>query len=81
MTKTLQRMERDRLIERRPDPTDGRRVRIHLTDRARRLQPTLQAIVVDLHERVLGGLSPRQRASFMRSLRHVIESTEAQLRD
>ena len=81
MTKTLQRMERDRLIERRPDPTDGRRVRIHLTDRARQLEPTLKAIVADLNDRVLGGLSPRQRAGFMRALRQVIDSTEAELRE
>jgi DNA-binding MarR family transcriptional regulator len=81
MTKTLQRMERDRLIERRPDSTDGRRVRIHLTDRARQLELTLKAIVVDLNERVLGELSPRQQASFMRALRRLIESTEAQLRE
>jgi DNA-binding MarR family transcriptional regulator len=79
MTKTLQRMERDALIERRPDPTDGRRVRIHLTDRARRLEAELKATVVDLNAAVLEGLSSRQRSCFMGALRRVIQNTEAQL--
>jgi DNA-binding MarR family transcriptional regulator len=65
MTKTLQRMERDALIERRPDPSDGRRTRIHLTAQARRLEPTLKAVVVDLNATVLEGLSPHQRGCFM----------------
>jgi DNA-binding MarR family transcriptional regulator len=81
MTKTLQRMERDGLIERRSDPTDGRRVRIHLSDRARQLEPALKATVVDLNATVLEGLSPHQRGCFMGGLRRVIENTEAQLHE
>ena len=80
MTKTLQRMERDALVERRPDPADGRRVRIHLTDEARRLEPTLKAIVVDLNAAVLEGLTPRQQSCFMGALRRIIDNTEVQLR-
>jgi DNA-binding MarR family transcriptional regulator len=80
MTKTLQRMERDALVERRPDPTDGRRVRIHLTDGARRLEPELKAIVVDLNATVLEGLSPHQRGCFIGALRRIIQNSEAQLR-
>ena len=81
MTKTLQRMERDALIERRPDPGDGRRTRIHLTARARRLEPTLKAVVVDLNATVLEGLSPHQRGCFMAALGRVVDNTEAQLHD
>ena len=80
MTKTLHRMERDGLIERRPDPADGRRVRIHLTDRARQLEPELKAIVIDLNATVLDGLSAHQRGCFMAALGRVIENTESQLR-
>lgn len=81
MTKTLQRMERDALIERRPDPLDGRRTRIHLTGRARQLEPALKTIVVDLNASLLDGLSPRQRRSFMTALGRLIETTEAHLHD
>src|SRR5438067_705644 len=81
MTKTLQRMERDALIERRPDPGDGRRTRIHLTARARRLEPTLKAVVVDLNATVLEGLSPHQRGCFMGALGRVIANTDAQPHD
>jgi len=81
MTKTLQRMERDALIERRADPGDGRRIRIHLTERARQLEPMLKTIVVELNTSVLEGLSPRQRGCFMAGLRRVIQNTEAHLHD
>jgi hypothetical protein len=64
----------------RPQPADGRRVRIHLTDEARRLEPTLKAIVVDLNAAVLEGLTPRQQSCFMGALRRVIDNTEVQLR-
>lgn len=43
MARTLARMERDGLIERRPDPDDGRRSLVFLTPRGRRLVPMLQA--------------------------------------
>jgi DNA-binding MarR family transcriptional regulator len=79
MTKTLQRMERDGLVERRPDPGDGRRVRIHLSTRAKALEPTLKAIVADLNAGALDGLSPRQVAAFMNTLGRVIGNTEARL--
>jgi DNA-binding MarR family transcriptional regulator len=79
MTKTLQRMERDALVERRPDPHDGRRVRINLTGRARQLEPKLKAIAVDLNATVLEGVSLHQRGCFMGALRRVIRNTEAQL--
>src|SRR4051812_33468072 len=38
MAATLGRMERDGLIERRADEDDGRRARVHLTERSRRLR-------------------------------------------
>lgn len=81
MTKTLQRMERDALVERRPDPVDGRRIRIHLTERARQLEPKLKAVVLDLNASVLEGLSPHQRGCFMGTLGRVIQNTEARLRN
>lgn len=41
MANTLNRMERDGLIQRVPDPDDKRRTRIHLTDRAKEFKNEL----------------------------------------
>ena len=41
MANTLNRMERDDLIRRVPDPDDKRRTRIHLTDRAKAFKTDL----------------------------------------
>lgn len=79
MTKTLQRMDRDALIERRDDPRDGRSVRIHLTQRALKLEPTLKSIVADLNAQALEGLSAHQRGCLMTALRRVIENTQSLL--
>ena len=75
MTKTLQRMERDGLVERRADPVDRRSARIHLTERSRRMEPTLKAAATRINERVTRELSARQLSSFMVTLQELI--TEA----
>jgi DNA-binding MarR family transcriptional regulator len=43
MANTLQRMQRDGLVRCLPDPNDKRRVRVHLTERAREIEPDLTA--------------------------------------
>ncbi|MGW1911681.1 MarR family winged helix-turn-helix transcriptional regulator [Streptomyces sp. NPDC002076] len=37
LTQLVTRLERDGLVERRPDPTDGRAVLVHITDRGRKI--------------------------------------------
>ncbi|MEV0253974.1 MarR family transcriptional regulator [Streptomyces sp. NPDC050732] len=37
ITQLVTRLERDGLVERRPDPTDGRAVLVHLTEKGRRI--------------------------------------------
>ena len=61
MTKTLRRMERDGLVERRPDADDGRAVRIYLTPRARALEPELMATARSINEAVTDALSATRR--------------------
>lgn len=46
---TLQRMERDALIRREPDPADGRRTRVVLTAQARDLEDHLVAAARDVN--------------------------------
>jgi DNA-binding MarR family transcriptional regulator len=76
MTKTLQRMERDGLVERRPDPRDGRAIRIHLTDRARELEPLLKATAARVNAAVIGELSDRRAAEFMHTVVHLVANAE-----
>jgi DNA-binding MarR family transcriptional regulator len=76
MTKTLRRMERDGLVERRPDADDGRAVRIYLTPRARDLEPELMATASSINEAVTDVLSATRRREFLRDLRTVIQRSE-----
>jgi len=76
MTKTLQRMERDGLVERRPDPHDGRAARIHLTAHARSLEPLLKATASEINAAVIGELPDRRAGDFMRSLAQLVANAE-----
>jgi DNA-binding MarR family transcriptional regulator len=77
MAKTLQRMERDRLIQREPDPADGRRTRITLTEHARDLEAGLTAAALSVNATATEGLSEREVAAFMRTASKIIDNLEA----
>jgi DNA-binding MarR family transcriptional regulator len=72
MTKTLQRMERDGLVERRRAAHDGRSVTIHLTDRARKLERSLKAAAARTNARVTEAMSQREVQGFMRAMNQLI---------
>jgi DNA-binding MarR family transcriptional regulator len=76
MTKTLQRMERDGLIERRRSPSDGRSVTVHLTERARQLEPVLKEAAARVNAQVTRSLSDRQVLTFMRTLTEIVGEAE-----
>jgi DNA-binding MarR family transcriptional regulator len=72
MANTLARMERDGLITRKKDVSDGRMQRVWLTDRARRLrQPALKAAMAENAEAV-AGLSEDERHQFITLMQKVI---------
>lgn len=48
MTTMVRLLERDGLVERRPDPADGRAALVSLTRRARELEPVVADVVADL---------------------------------
>jgi DNA-binding MarR family transcriptional regulator len=52
MTALVRRLERDGLVQRRPDPDDARASRIYLTARSRRFEPVAAATLADLRRRV-----------------------------
>ncbi|MFD0360493.1 MarR family winged helix-turn-helix transcriptional regulator [Nocardia sp. GCM10030253] len=77
MAHTLKRMERDGLIHRTPDPADGRRARIRLTERARDLQPVLVQAAAEVNEAATRCLSDAQIAALMRTLSQVVDNFDS----
>ena len=56
MALTLRRMERDGIIYRVPDETDGRRAIVHLTSRAKELIPHIESIAENINSRAFDGM-------------------------
>ena len=48
VTELVRRLERDGLVERRPDPTDGRASVVFLTERSRAFEPVAARTLADL---------------------------------
>jgi MarR family transcriptional regulator for hemolysin len=81
MTATLNRMERDGLVERVTDPDDRRSALVSLTAKARgKLRGVLKA-VDDTNAEGLANLSPAEREQFMGLARKIIATLEASLRN
>jgi DNA-binding MarR family transcriptional regulator len=74
MANTLKRMERDGLIRREPDPLDGRRTRISLTARARRLEGRLSTRANEVNAIALSGLQPAEARSVLPILNKIAEN-------
>lgn len=77
MANTLQRMERDALIRREPDPADGRRARVVLTPRARDMEERLVAAARDVNAVATRGLSDHDVSAFMHTMARIIDNLEA----
>jgi DNA-binding MarR family transcriptional regulator len=80
MASTLDRMQRDGLIQRRPHPRDGRVQSIHVTPRARTLQAPAIEIARQLNADALSQLSPAQQDQVLGLLPMVIRSLRARRR-
>lgn len=76
MANTLNRMERDDLIRREPDPEDRRRVLIYLTDRARALEEPVTALARDANDAAAEGMSAEESRESMRLLARLIINLE-----
>ena len=72
MANTLRRMERDDLVERTPDPADGRRSLVMLTDRARELEDDLVSAARTVNVTATDGLDERSVTALMTTLAAVI---------
>lgn len=74
MANTLARMERDGLILRKKDVSDGRVQRVWLTERARGLRdPAITAAIAE-NAFELAGLSADERAKFIALMQKIIET-------
>ena len=72
MVRTIDRMVRDGLVERRPDERDARISRIHLTDRGRSIRDELIAKAVGVNERTLSRFTASERQTLIRLLQKLI---------
>jgi len=77
MARTLQRMERDGLIIRDPDPADGRRVRIRLTPLALKHQSPLAQAGHAVNARATAGLEPAELSAFLTTLARLVANLQA----
>lgn len=76
VTKMLQRMESSELVDRRPDATDRRAIRVYLTPKGRRLKGRVDKLWAELGSRTFDGLSDRQQSN-LRSLLNAVEGNLA----
>lgn len=72
LANTLNRMERDSLIERHPDPVDKRQSFIFLTDKARNVARTVITNAMAVNDTATTGLSPDQKALALSLIDHMI---------
>lgn len=81
MAATLGRMERDGLIERRPDPDDKRSARFRLTPHVIAQVAAITSAIDGMSEEALARINDVDRARLRRILDEVIVSVESALGD
>ena len=68
MTTMVRLAERDGLVERRPDQSDGRATRVHLTTKGQRFKPVAQRVLGELDAMARETLGERGVSSTARAL-------------
>jgi DNA-binding MarR family transcriptional regulator len=81
MTNRLDRLSARGLIERRPDPEDGRGRRVRLTKQGRDRADAAVADLLQRERRLLAGLSEQEQARLARLLRTVLVNFESRPTD
>jgi DNA-binding MarR family transcriptional regulator len=72
MTQLIRRLERDGLVERRPDPNDARASLIFLTARSREFEPVVAATLRELDASVRSRLGAKRAAEVKEALRELM---------
>lgn len=76
MAATLSRMERDGIITRRPDPSDGRSTLFSLTSATREKVGEIETVIAGISEDALSGLNEDERQLARRVLEGLIAALE-----
>ena len=71
LTTMARALERDGLVERRVDQSDGRATQIFLTERARELRPVAEQVLNEVETLVAAALSVHARETLKTSLRQI----------
>jgi DNA-binding MarR family transcriptional regulator len=73
MTTMVRLAERDGLVERRPDPSDRRATRVHLTAKGKRFKPVAEGVLAELDELAREALGDRKLSDSARALATLAE--------
>ncbi|WP_185702994.1 MarR family winged helix-turn-helix transcriptional regulator [Paenibacillus rhizophilus] len=76
ITQLVTRLERDGLVERRPDPNDGRVVQVHITERGANVIDSRRSERIEQLSKFIEGLTPEDKlaiASAIPALRRLAE--------
>jgi len=76
LTRTLDQMVEERLVERRDDARDRRAVRLHLTSHGRETFETILPLVIGENERATHGIAAGELAQFGRTLRRMVRNLD-----
>ena len=79
MAATLSRMERDGLVERRPDPADGRSQLVALTPQAMEKAVAVREAAMAVNIEAMRDLSEEERALFLDLVARILSSLERTL--
>lgn len=74
VTRMIDRLEEKELVQRHPDPNDGRRHLIEVTPEARALMPKIQRTAKRMEESFVEGVSPDELETFQRVMLRMLEN-------
>ncbi|MCX6038854.1 MAG: MarR family winged helix-turn-helix transcriptional regulator [Chloroflexi bacterium] len=74
----VRRMEESNLVERKPNPLDGRSVQFFLTRRGQALQRQIQNSHRQKFRRLLAGLVPQEQETLLQLLERALQAAEAE---
>jgi MarR family transcriptional regulator, organic hydroperoxide resistance regulator len=72
VAKSVARLERDGLIERRKCPNDGRVSEVHLTQKGREMTDRISRVWAELERQTIEGLSREEQAQLMSAAKKII---------
>jgi DNA-binding MarR family transcriptional regulator len=76
ITRTVQRMARQGLVEKHSHPTDARQVIVRLTEKGQALKHLIPEAMIRHEEQMLAGISEIERAFLMRLLKQMLHNLE-----